>query len=872
MFPQWMGGMRMNRLGYYVTLSLRYRNKHRLQTLYSIMAITIAVILCFCSITVGMTIMNYGYETAMKHNHGCELWITEMPLNKDSIDGDEEWTPEQYKSMQKKLEALPEVRKTYLDKIYVDSDSADGDEWGYQGKNKTVSMELYFAAADRSDLKSCKEKVEEATGYRVYIDAEIAAHLGQGDDIDSMNQAAGNALIALVGALFASFAMLVIRNTMMLPVLERMKEYGVLRCVGMSKGQLYCMLGTEGILLTLVSTILGTGVGFGLLKACQGWINDCLMLDVPVEFHFYASAVVYSCLLCIGVTLFALLEPARQAAGSSIQEILRGGEYGIRKGSGKKKIKPKKHRASHGIGRLLGIEWEYAVRNMSRNPGSQIYLCIGVAVSLFLFSVVFSGIESTYATVENSTQGTHQEYSEVVQIYGDCSEKKIEEINKTIAGCSGVQKSGLFLAGSMFTMNNDVAAHIPEREEGSFIFFSDVGYDEKHLKGMKSRLVDGTLDYRKMVQQNGVILCDYQYNKKDDEGNTTTEDTRVTDYKVGDTIEMISPEAEHKVTKDFDKMLTKLEKTEGKEPDSGDTKKAKAYWKKAAAYLATMGYPVEKYENTPVFGGGYSVFNMKYAMQQCAIDAGKVIRFPILAIVKEDPYNSALIDGCSSIGAGLIMADQTMMKWGMPYGMSMLDELPYGKCSKGIGFVRDIRKSKKDVADYVKKWNEESENNSYELGQMVGDTGYADMEFGDDNVVLNRSLELVRKTGLAVGGFILAVCLLQIFNITAANITMRRKELWLLRAAGMSLKQMQKMIYLEKGISCLIGIIIGALAGYGASWLMVEKIMNQDGGAFDGTGGILFIWPWWQILLAAVLVYGLCLFAGRGHLRREVKQ
>ena len=50
----------MNRLGYYVMLSLRYRKKHRLQTLYSIMAITISVILCFCSITVGMTIMNYG--------------------------------------------------------------------------------------------------------------------------------------------------------------------------------------------------------------------------------------------------------------------------------------------------------------------------------------------------------------------------------------------------------------------------------------------------------------------------------------------------------------------------------------------------------------------------------------------------------------------------------------------------------------------------------------------------------------------------------------------------------------------------------------------------------------------------------------------
>lgn len=39
------------------------------------------------------------------------------------------------------------------------------------------------------------------------------------------------------------------------------------------------------------------------------------MLDVPVEFHFYASAVVYSCLLCIGVTLFALLDAGETGSG-----------------------------------------------------------------------------------------------------------------------------------------------------------------------------------------------------------------------------------------------------------------------------------------------------------------------------------------------------------------------------------------------------------------------------------------------------------------------------------------------------------------------------------------------------------------------------
>lgn len=52
----------MKQLGYYFMLVLRYRKKHLLETIYSLLAITISVILCYCSITVGFTLMNYGYE------------------------------------------------------------------------------------------------------------------------------------------------------------------------------------------------------------------------------------------------------------------------------------------------------------------------------------------------------------------------------------------------------------------------------------------------------------------------------------------------------------------------------------------------------------------------------------------------------------------------------------------------------------------------------------------------------------------------------------------------------------------------------------------------------------------------------------------
>ena len=59
----------MKQLGYYFTLVLRYRKKHLLETIYSLLAITISVILCYCSITVGFTLMNYGYEAVMNEQH-----------------------------------------------------------------------------------------------------------------------------------------------------------------------------------------------------------------------------------------------------------------------------------------------------------------------------------------------------------------------------------------------------------------------------------------------------------------------------------------------------------------------------------------------------------------------------------------------------------------------------------------------------------------------------------------------------------------------------------------------------------------------------------------------------------------------------------
>lgn len=871
----------MKQIGYYIMLAFRYRKKHPFQALYSILAIMVSVVLCYCSITVGFTIMNYGYEAAMIRQHGCEMELSEFPVGEHSIEGDDEWTPEEYRRMQKKVEKLPEVRETYLKKGYTETYDEE------ENITKEMYMILYVGAKDPSDLKKCAKKIEQDTGFQVVINSDIESYLGQGTAEDSMARTAGNAIVALVGAVFASFVMLVIRNTMMLPVLERMKEYGVLRCVGMSKGQLYFMLAAEGVMLTVLSTVLGTAAGFGILRGSQGWISRCLMTDVPVVFHFYPKAVLYSGILCIAVTLFALMEPARQAGKRSVQEVLRGGAYGLHNRKNKKK--GERHYFSRLMGRIFGVEWEYAVRNMMRNPGSQLYLFVGIAISMLLFTIVFSAVETTYSTIENSMQGKNQEYAEAIGIAGQCSDELKQKICSDVKKLDGVEKVGICRLGVMQMPDFRQQKHIKADSKSICGWMTVVGYDRKHLNSLKKQVVLGKIDYDALIREKGVILCDYEYNQQDATGNVTRGDKRLTDYKVGDKIPVFTNEADKRMSSRFDDIKAAI----GKEPERPEgemelghagfvkeqkiEKKQRKYWRKSEKYLKKKGFPLEKYQWLIEKDGGKHISNASQLIQllkQYEIDQGNALMLPIQAVIKEDIYNSLYLTQRSSSGIGVLMADETYetycycTDYHKDKGYKAIT--PGGNVKEYIGVKRNVREAGSDLADYVKKLNEENENIKFTLMEDSGGSG--EYEWENETIAnTNREMELLQKGGLSVGGFILIICLLQLINVTAAGMTMRQEEFRLLSVTGMSGKQLKKMLVLEKAVTCFLGICTGVAAGYGISYLFIELFLNQDGGIADGSGGICFTWPWGNILIIAVIVYILCLlcsYSGRRYNRK----
>jgi putative ABC transport system permease protein len=95
-------------------------------------------------------------------------------------------------------------------------------------------------------------------------------------------------------------------NTLVLSTLERVRELGLLRAIGMDRQQVRSMVRWEAVLLAAVGTAIGLGLG-----AFLGWAvgRD---LDLRVAVPVGQLALVAAVALVVGVLAATL--PARRAA------------------------------------------------------------------------------------------------------------------------------------------------------------------------------------------------------------------------------------------------------------------------------------------------------------------------------------------------------------------------------------------------------------------------------------------------------------------------------------------------------------------------------------------------------------------------------
>ena len=71
-------------------------------------------------------------------------------------------------------------------------------------------------------------------------------------------------LVTVLLLLAVLIALLGIVNTLALSVFERTRELGMLRAVGMTRGQVRAMVRWESVVISVMGAILGAGLGIGL--------------------------------------------------------------------------------------------------------------------------------------------------------------------------------------------------------------------------------------------------------------------------------------------------------------------------------------------------------------------------------------------------------------------------------------------------------------------------------------------------------------------------------------------------------------------------------------------------------------------------------
>jgi putative ABC transport system permease protein len=116
-------------------------------------------------------------------------------------------------------------------------------------------------------------------------------------------------LYALLG-LSVVIAVLGIVNTLALSVIERTREIGLLRAVGLGRLQLAGTVTVESVLTALFGTVVGVGVGVALAAAMPSVFGDVGLSTLSVPWR----QIVAMLALAVVVGVLAALWPGARAA------------------------------------------------------------------------------------------------------------------------------------------------------------------------------------------------------------------------------------------------------------------------------------------------------------------------------------------------------------------------------------------------------------------------------------------------------------------------------------------------------------------------------------------------------------------------------
>ena len=202
--------------------------------------------------------------------------------------------------------------------VYRDPMMLNGIAVGTSGYNalfpKPQTFMVVAKAQPGADIAATQKEIETALASAPTAEVQTTEEYKEGT-VDLVNQL----LLLIYGLLALSviISLFGIVNTLVLAVYERTREIGLVRAIGMSRGQVRATVRYESVITSIIGAIMGIVVGIVF-----AWVVTTRFAGQGITFSVPGVQLVVFLVLAVVVGVIAAILPARRAARIDILQAI----------------------------------------------------------------------------------------------------------------------------------------------------------------------------------------------------------------------------------------------------------------------------------------------------------------------------------------------------------------------------------------------------------------------------------------------------------------------------------------------------------------------------------------------------------------------
>ena len=572
--------------------------------------------------------------------------------------------------------------------------------------------------------------------------ANLQGYESSTDNVLSTLEMMRNVLIGIV----AISGIIIMYNSFNLSLVERRKQYGILKSLGIKNSSLYIMILFEALVLSVIGIVIGYLCGMLGDYLVIGYINDTLVnviKSMGVEkdlqiFLIYTTNIHAFYIVAISTTITVLLAamiPAIKSTRISPIENIRGKDDYV--------VNTKKVKTSNISKKILGVEFDLARKNMKRAKKRFRVATLSLSIAFILLFVI-------------GTLGT--------------------QINNQI-GLLEVQTNAIFKNGNIVEMDH---INITDRKDPK-----DKKYTEQNFQDM---VKFATEEYKKELEKkdslkvNRVILADTMRTLKQIDTKNDLIKT-LSDSYLNNTFKRTDDKARQEAKEKIAIQVVNNKNYNKQDKYNLNNIKDNEMYLSNVSIVEENGTLVEK----PIFD------ESKIIGKEIEINGKKI------KIVKA-PVNSELL---------LTASSGTTFLTGYVNEKTLSEVMRNDKDLFGFRiFYQSDLKGDKKIEDITKKQYQLNFEKKYDFAKLQMFTEGVLTPAGVIGMIKGMiTIFQLLLYGFLI--LVILMSVVNIFTTITINILLRSRELAILKSVGMSDKQFDKMLRGENYIACLRSIIFG---------------------------------------------------------------